>query len=59
MRTEISSEAAKATPPAVVVAYGQVSGWTLNDWLIVATLGYVCLQACYLLWKWWREWHKA
>ena len=28
---------------------------TLNEWVAIATLAYIGLQAAFLLWKWWRE----
>ncbi len=55
---EIASEAgtaiAKMTPPAVVVT-AQASGYTLQDWVSIATLAYLGLQALYLTWKFHRE----
>lgn len=59
MKSEITAEVGKATPPAAIVAYGHMSGWTLNEWVLVATLVYICMQGAYLLWKWWREWRKG
>lgn len=40
------SEAAKASPPLTVAAL------TLNEWVAVATIIYIALQAAYLIWKW-------
>jgi hypothetical protein len=49
MRTEAVTEALKSTPPVVVA-------WlTLNEWVAVATVAYIVVQAAYLLRKWWRE----
>lgn len=49
MKPEITTEALKSTPPAVVA-------WlTLNEWVAVATVVYIIVQAAYLLRKWWRE----
>lgn len=53
MKAELTAEALKVTPPAVVAAI------TLNDVLTVATLIYIGLQAAYLLWKWWREYRAS
>lgn len=49
MKTETISEALKATPPVAVAAL------TLNEWVAVATVVYIIVQAAYLLRKWWRE----
>lgn len=49
MKNAVASESAKAMPPLAVAA------WTMNDWLIMASIAYVCLQAAYLIWKWRRD----
>lgn len=51
----IVSEGAKATPPLVVLMLDKVTGANLNNMLLVVTIGYVCLQAAYLVWKWRRQ----
>lgn len=52
MKDHIQTEIMKATP-----AVGGAAGYalTLNDWVGIATIGYVLLQAAYLVWKWRRE----
>jgi len=55
MQAEIGAEAAKAVPPATVVAAGAASGWDLNSAVLWATLIYIGLQAAYLIWKWRRD----
>lgn len=55
MKAEITTEAAKAIPPATVAFVAPLNGWTLNDSVLSATLVYIVLQAGYLIWKWWRE----
>jgi hypothetical protein len=55
MRAEIAQESLKATPPVTVTAVTWMSGLTLNDYVLLATLAYVALQAGYLVWKWVRE----
>lgn len=52
--TEAGVAAAKLAPPAAVVT-ASASGYTLQDWVGIATLIYLALQAAYLAWKWWRE----
>lgn len=49
---EVGVASLKAAPPITV------SLLTLNEWVAVATLGYVLLQAAYLIWKWRRESRK-
>lgn len=55
MKTEISVETLKATPPITVTTAALMAPWTLNDAVLVATLVYVVLQAGYLIWKWRKE----
>lgn len=61
MRNEIASEigaaAVKAAPP-VTVAAASVHGWGVQEWMYAVTIGYVVLQAGYLVWKWVREARK-
>ncbi|GAA0504800.1 MULTISPECIES: hypothetical protein [Pigmentiphaga] len=55
---EVAVEAAKATPPTSVVAISWLSDWNLNHGVALATIGYILLQAGYLIWKWRREARK-
>lgn len=50
---EIGAEAAKASPPVAVLAV-TAQGMTLQEWVYVATLGYILLQAAWLVWRWWK-----
>lgn len=34
---------------------GTVYGLTANEWVAVATISYITLQAAYLIWKWRKE----
>jgi hypothetical protein len=45
----------KVSPP-VTVAIASAQGWGIQEWMYAATLGYIVLQALYLLWKWHKEW---
>lgn len=40
---------AKVSPPVTVWAL------TLNEWVAIATLLYIALQAAHLIWKWVRD----
>lgn len=46
---EAAMEAVKAVPPLTIYTL------TLNEWLAVATILYIVLQAAYLVWKWRRD----
>jgi hypothetical protein len=52
--SDAGSEAAKASPPLAVVGASAMTGMTLQDWVFIATLAYIALQAGWLLWKWWK-----
>lgn len=54
LKIDLVSEAQKTAPPVVIVAANHVTGMTLNDWVMIATLLYIGLQASWLLWKWWK-----
>lgn len=49
-----AAAAVKSSPPLAAVG-AMATGMTLNNWVAVATLVYVVLQAAYLVWKWARE----
>ncbi len=55
MKAAIAQEGIKAAPPVAVTAVAWMQGLTLTDFVALATLGYIGLQAGYLVWKWWRE----
>jgi hypothetical protein len=54
LTAEVGNEAIKASPPIAVVGATTMSGMTLQDWVLVATLAYIALQAAWLVWKWWK-----
>lgn len=59
MKTEVATEAAKAAPPVAVTAFAMAHGLTLNEIVALVTLGYIVLQAGYLLWKWRQEYRRS
>ena len=59
MRSEVAQESLKAAPPVLVTSWAWMHGLTLNEVVALATLGYIGLQALYLLWKWYREWKRS
>jgi hypothetical protein len=52
MKDAIAAESLKATPPVTVTAVTWMSGLTLNDYVLLATLAYIALQAAYLIYRW-------
>ncbi len=56
---DAASAAALKTAPMVAVAGASAAGWGVQEWMYAGTLGYIVLQAGYLVWKWVREWRKA
>lgn len=52
------SEVAKAAPPVWVTALATAQGWTMSDYVALATILYIGLQSAYLLWKWYQEHRK-
>jgi hypothetical protein len=58
MKPDFFSETAKAVPPLAVIAV-QKTGLTLQDWVFIATLLYIALQAGWLVWRWWRAARSA
>jgi hypothetical protein len=50
---ETGAEAVKAAPPIAVLGV-TAQGMTLQEWVYVATLVYICLQAGWLLWRWYK-----
>lgn len=54
-RQDLAIAAAQAAPGAVVSSSARIAGLPLSDWAVVATIGFVALQALYLIWKWRRD----
>lgn len=55
MSRDVLTAGAKAAP-ALAVTVATIGGLTLQDWVFIATIGYIVLQAAHLAWKWFREW---
>jgi hypothetical protein len=51
MKDEITVAAAKAAPPVAVTSSHVMFNLTLNDWVALATLVYIGLQAFFLIRK--------
>lgn len=55
---DIGVELMKAAPPVVVTSASMLSTFDVSKLLAWVTVGYVLLQAGYLIWKWRGEWKK-
>lgn len=52
---DVTVAALKLAPPAGAMIFG----FTLNEWVAIATLLYLALQSFYLAWRWQRDWRKG
>ncbi len=48
---DAATELARAAPPISVGAY-TLAGFTLNEWVAIATFFYVVFQLAFLLYRW-------
>lgn len=58
MKQDIIAEGIKTAPPATVTLLATSNGWSMSDWVSLATILYIALQVGYLAWKWYKE-YKA
>ncbi len=49
MKEEVTAAAAKAAPPTIVTSATMLFGFSLNEWVAIATLIYIGLQTVFLL----------
>ena len=62
MKTEVTAESGKS---AIALVMGAVAALTINQWVAIATIAYIVIQAAYLIRKWvreekeWRDGHEA
>ena len=49
-------QALQAVPATAAIVATKVLGFSLNEWLAIASIVFIVLQAGYLLWKWRNEW---
>jgi len=57
-RQDIATAAYHATPGAVAGGAARYGGLPLSDWLVVASIFFIVLQAGYLVWKWRRDYRR-
>jgi hypothetical protein len=55
MKHDTVSAVVQATPSAALVGT-YILGFSLPEWAAIFGIGFVVLQAFYLLWKWQKEW---
>lgn len=54
-KQDIATAVFQATPGAVTAGGFRLAGMPLSDWLVLASIAFVALQAAYLVWKWRRD----
>jgi uncharacterized membrane protein YfcA len=54
-RHDLVNAGYQAAPGAAAAGGARVAGLPLSDWLVLASLAFVALQAAYLVWKWRRD----
>lgn len=54
-RSEMLREGIASAPPAAVAAV-TLAGVSLQDWVLLATLGWIGMQISYFLYQRWKEW---
>lgn len=54
-RHEVVVQAVLATPSAAAVLWTKILNLNTNDWLGLSGIGFIALQAAYLLWRWRRD----
>lgn len=52
---DLATAAYQATPGAAAAGGARMVGLPLSDWLVVASIAFVVLQAAHLIWKWRRD----
>ena len=58
-RQDLIGAVMHATPGAAAGGVFKIAGLPLSDWLVVASLAFVVLQAAYLVWKWRQDYQRA
>lgn len=54
-KQDIAGALHQITPGAVTAGSFRTFGLPLSDWLVLASIAFVVLQAAYLIWKWRRD----
>lgn len=54
-KQDVVAAAYHSAPGAVAAGSARIGGLPLSDWLVLASLAFIALQAAYLIWKWRRD----
>lgn len=54
-RHDLSSAGTQIAPGAAAAGATKLGGLPLSEWLVIASMAFVVLQAAYLVWKWRRD----
>jgi hypothetical protein len=54
MKQEVLNQSVQATP-SMSLLFSWVMGVSLNQYYLAAAIGFIGLQAAYLIWKWRKE----
>lgn len=57
-KQDLATAAAHSTPGAVAGSAARIGGLPLSDWVMLASIGFIALQAAYLVWKWRRDYRR-
>lgn len=57
-KQDIAVAVVQTTPGAASAGAARLGGLPLSDWAVIATIGFVLLQAAYLIWKWRRDYKR-
>lgn len=57
-KQDIAVAVVHTTPGAASAGAARLGGLPLSDWAVIATIGFVVLQAAYLIWKWRRDYKR-
>jgi len=55
---EVIAQAMQSTPSITAATATVLLGVTVSEWLGIVSIGFIVLQAAYLVWKWRREARK-
>jgi hypothetical protein len=56
---KVAHDATMAGAKLSLPAGALLMGFTLNEWVAIATLVYIVLQSAHLTWKWLRDWRAS
>ncbi|MDH5855682.1 hypothetical protein [Lampropedia aestuarii] len=58
-KQDLASAAWQASPAAAASGVTKAWGLPLSEWLVVASIAFIALQAFYLIWKWRRDYVRT